>query len=242
MGRDQEGVIARSRMMKRGRETENLQGQMYMVCCSYQDQILSRKNMLFYIFPLFQLAGVFVREREWSRIGFCVCQEVRRFLRVTSGLDHDFVILLNVWFLPYISSHYILDVHWQFRMARDRWELESLSWFPVDKDPQCFFSMRCIFHRTLWAEEFLSLCLSPRATFITLYQLLLCNVLIFSLNGSVFLSLSCQSQHHDPHRRCVEMFAYTHKIYTAWMLIFKHTAAKQNKRPFWNYFQFCWIC
>lgn len=26
------------------RETENLQGQMYVVCCSYQDQILSRKK------------------------------------------------------------------------------------------------------------------------------------------------------------------------------------------------------
>lgn len=37
MERDQEGLITGSAMMKRGRETEHLQGQMCVVCCSYQD-------------------------------------------------------------------------------------------------------------------------------------------------------------------------------------------------------------
>ncbi len=36
MERDQEGLTTGSAMMKRGRETENLQGQMCVVCCSYQ--------------------------------------------------------------------------------------------------------------------------------------------------------------------------------------------------------------
>lgn len=42
--RDWERVIKRSAMMKRGREVENLQGQMCVVYCSYQDRILSRKK------------------------------------------------------------------------------------------------------------------------------------------------------------------------------------------------------
>lgn len=67
MGRDLEGVITRSAMMKRGRETEHLQGQMCVVCCSYQDRILSRKKMLCYLFPLFHLDGASV----------CVCKRVK---------------------------------------------------------------------------------------------------------------------------------------------------------------------
>lgn len=70
MERDREGVITGSAMMKRGRETENLQGQMCVVCCSYQDRILSRKKMLCYLFPLFHLDGVSVCVREARSVCF----------------------------------------------------------------------------------------------------------------------------------------------------------------------------
>lgn len=76
MGRDLEGVITRSAMMKRGRETEHLQGQMCVVCCSYQDRILSRKKCCatyFLCFTSMERVCVCKRVKE---CGFCLCQGV----------------------------------------------------------------------------------------------------------------------------------------------------------------------